>query len=152
VPEVECPDIKVLYVWRAEVLTTWGILLLIVLIPAIVAVTAGAPAWSLLFVLFPLIGAAISIGFLKRRWERWTFEITPHTLEMSHGIWIRQRRIVSRNRIQHVDFESGPVGRKLDLVHVVVHTAGAKVGTIPGIKSERAERLREELMTGPKAL
>lgn len=151
--EIERPDIKVLFVWRAEVLISWGVLFLIVLAAAIIAILAGgAPAWILVFAALPVLGAAIAVRLLKLRWERWTFQLTQHTLEMSHGWLVRHKRIVSRNRIQHVDFDSGPIGRKFDLVHVVVHTAGATVGTIPGIRSERAERLRLELMSGPKSL
>jgi len=151
--EIERPDEKVLFVWRAEVLTSWGILTAVVLGCAVLSVTgAGAPAWFYTFAGFPLGCGVLALFLLKLRWERWTFQITPHTLEMSHGWLIRHRRIVSLNRIQHVDFESGPIGRRFDLVHIVVHTAGARVGTIPGIRSERAERLRTELMSGPKSL
>jgi membrane protein YdbS with pleckstrin-like domain len=151
--ERERPDIKVLYVWRAEVATTWGILFGIALIIAICAVTlAGSPKWIIALAAIPLAWGVISLFFLKIRWERWTFELTPFTLEMSHGWIYQRRRVVSRNRIQHVDFASGPVGRKFDLVHVVVHTAGAVVGTIPGIPSKRADLLRDELMSGPKTL
>ncbi|AIE87859.1 PH domain-containing protein [Fimbriimonas ginsengisoli] len=151
--EIERPDEKVLYVWRAEVFIGWGLLLLICLAALSVGVFAGhAPAWILGLAAIPLGFGTLALFLLKRRWERWTFQLTPHTLEMSHGWLVRHRRIVSRNRIQHVDFESGPIGRKFDLVHVVVHTAGTTVGTIPGVRSERAERLRTELMSGPKAL
>ena len=151
--EIEQPDLNVLYVWRAEVLFAWGIMVLIAIgCLASFVFGLGAPFWIFGFALIPVAFAATSLCLLKLRWERWTFQITPQTLEMSHGWLVRHRRIVSRSRIQHVDFASGPIGRKFDLVHVVVHTAGATVGTIPGIKSERAERLRNELMSGPKAL
>jgi hypothetical protein len=151
--EIEQPDANVLYIWRVEVLTSWGIVFLIVLgATASLVFGAGAPFWVIGFSAIPLGFAVSSLFLLKLRWERWTFQLTPHTLEMSHGWFIRHRRVVSRNRIQHVDFNSGPIGRKFDLVHVIVHTAGSTVGTIPGVKSERAERLRTELMSGPKAL
>ena len=151
--EIERPDEKVLFVWRAEVLTGWGILFVIVLGITIMAVKQlAAPMWTFVFPAVPLGFAILALLLLRLRWDRWTFQLTPFTLEMSHGILVRHRRVVSRNRIQHVDFESGPIGRRFDLVHVVVHTAGTTVGTIPGIKSERAEQLRVELMAGPKAL
>jgi len=149
--EIERPDPNVLFIWRAEVLTSWGIIFALVLVPLLLAVlTHNAAAWTLALAAVPVVFAACALFLLKLRWERWTFQLTPYTLEMSHGWWIRKRRIVSLSRIQHVDFESGPIGRRFDLVHVVVHTAGANVGTIPGIRSERAERLRTELMSGPK--
>jgi len=151
--EVERPDKNVLVVWRAEVLMTWGIMFLIVLGMCFFFVkVADAPWWLLAGAVVPLGFAGLGLVLLKLRWQMSTFQVNPTNLEMSHGWWLRHRRIVSRNRIQHVDFESGPIGRKFDLVHVVVHTAGARVGTIPGIKSARAEQLREELMSGPKLL
>jgi len=151
--EIERPDEKVLFVWRAEVLISWGIMLLVTLVVAIIAIVASGVSWLWLGVcVLPVLFAISSLILARQRWKRWTFQITPHTLAMSHGIWVRHRRVVSRNRIQHVDFNSGPVGRKFDLVHVIVHTAGATVGTIPGVRTERAERLREELMSGPKSL
>lgn len=151
--EIERPDHNVLYVWRAEVLIGWGIVSLLVLGVLAFAVFEGnLPRWELGFCAVPILFGAWGMILTKIRWERWTFQLTPYTLEMSHGWLVRHTRIVSRNRIQHVDFESGPIGRKFDLVHVVVHTAGANVGTIPGVRSERAERLRDELMSGPKAL
>jgi len=151
--EIEQPDAKVLVVWRAEVLIGWGIVFLILLAVALLAIfQADAPDWALAFAAIPVGFAAFAMFLAKLRWQRWTFQLTPHTLEMSHGWLVRHRRVVSRNRIQHVDFSSGPIGRRFDLVHVVVHTAGATVGTIPGVRTERAERLRVELMSGPKAL
>jgi len=151
--EIERPDRNVLYVWRAEVMITWGILLLILLGVTIAAfLTLDTPVWIFADLAIPIAFAGLALLLLKLRWERWTFQLTAHTLEMSHGWFVRHRRIVARNRIQHVDFNSGPIGRKFDLVHVVVHTAGATVGTIPGIRSARAEQLRAELMSGPKAL
>ncbi len=151
--EIERPDSNVLYIWRAEVLTSWGIFFGLALGAAILMVFAAhAPIWTFGLAVIPLALGVFNLYLLRLRWQLWTFQLTPHTLEMSHGWWIRHRRIVSRNRIQHVDFESGPIGRRFDLVHVIVHTAGATVGTIPGIKTERAERLRTELMTGPKEI
>jgi len=151
--EPEKPDANVLYVWRAEALITWGIFLAVVIgIGIFFMYVASAPAWVLAFGALPIGFALLNLAFLKLRWERWTFQLTPFTLEMTHGWLVRHKRVVSRTRIQHVDFQSGPIGRKFDLVHVIVHTAGATVGTIPGVKSARAEQLREELMSGPKVL
>jgi membrane protein YdbS with pleckstrin-like domain len=151
--DIERPDANVLNVWRAEVIVFWGVVFVIGIVLTIPMVTnLGAPKWFFALTAIPLGFGVLAMSLLKLRWERWTFQLTPNTLEMSHGWLVRHRRIVSRNRIQHVDFESGPIGRRFDLVHVVVHTAGARVGTIPGIRTERADRLRTELMEGPKVL
>jgi uncharacterized protein len=143
----EKPDIKVLNVWRISNLLGYGAFLgLLLLITAVMAVFGRAPVALLLLNLVPLGLWAISEVSLRRQWENWTFRITPETLEMSHGwIW-KQRRVVARDRIQHVDINSGPFDRRFGLVQVVVHTAGTSVGFIPGLLPERAEALRDELM------
>jgi membrane protein YdbS with pleckstrin-like domain len=151
--EIEHPDEKVLFVWRASVFIAWGVFAAIVAgLCVFIVIQADAPVWIIGFGLIPVLCGLVEVSLLKLRWQNWTFKLTEHTLEMSHGWLVKHRRIVSRNRIQHVDFSSGPVGRKFDLVHVAVHTAGTTVGTIPGVRSERAERLRSELMSGPKTL
>ena len=151
--QIERPDHNVLYIWRAEVLTVWGICFVAILGCSIFAlIKLDAPYWILAGPVIPAVIGAFNLFLLKVRWERWTYLLTPSSLEMSHGWLVRHKRIVSRNRIQHVDFNSGPIGRKFDLVHVVVHTAGATVGTIPGVRTERAEQLRTELMSGTKTL
>lgn len=151
--EIERPDEKVLFVWRASALIGWGVMATIAFGCSIFAVlVADASPWVAVSAAVPILIGMFEIAMLKIRWQNWTFKLTPHTLEMSHGWFVKHRRVVSRNRIQHVDFSSGPVGRKFDLVHVVVHTAGTTVGTIPGVRNDRAERLRVELMSGPKSL
>ena len=59
--EIERPDEKVLYVWRAEVLASWGILFAIALTVTILAITvAGAAAWVLAFAAIPLVFGALA--------------------------------------------------------------------------------------------
>jgi membrane protein YdbS with pleckstrin-like domain len=50
-------------------------------------------------------------------------------------------------RVQHVDTQRGPVERLAGLASVVVYTAGSRGAdvTIPGLRPERAEQLREQL-------
>jgi membrane protein YdbS with pleckstrin-like domain len=151
--EIERPDEKVLRVWWVSSLLSWGVFGLIVLgVLSLFVWRAHASVWLLGWALLPLGCWAVSTTLLRRQWERWTFRVSPDALEMSHGLLFRQQRIVARDRIQHVDFNSGPFDRKFGLVQVVVHTAGATVGMIPGVATERAQRLREELMSGPKAV
>lgn len=106
------------------------------------------PAWYIAFAILPLGLWFFSGLILKRQWENWTFQVTTEALDMSHGwIW-KNRRIVARDRIQHVDINSGPVDRRFGLVQVVVYTAGTTVGMIPGLRPERANALRDQLMAG----
>jgi membrane protein YdbS with pleckstrin-like domain len=141
----ERPDRMVLIVWRWMSALRYLVLELVVLAVVMVAWTQGA---SVRVFLVPVLVAglyAFSVISLRWEWESWTYRIAPETLEMNHGWLFRRSRTVARDRIQHLDVTSGPFDRKFGIVHVVVHTAGATVGTIPGLSPERAERLRVEL-------
>ena len=149
-PVAERPDEKVLLVWRLSNAVSYAILLFIV---AVVAVGSWFAVhypwyWMVLAIVSVITLWAISASFLRKQWENWSFLVTPESLEMSHGwIW-RHKRVVARDRIQHVDINSGPFDRKFGLVQVVVHTAGTNVGMIPGLDPSRADRLRDQLMEG----
>jgi membrane protein YdbS with pleckstrin-like domain len=148
--EGERPDEKVLLVWRLSNAVSYAVLLFIV-----AAVTTGfwivfRYPWYWLILSIATVAAmwAATALVLRKQWENWSFRVTPEALEMSHGwIW-RHRRVVARDRIQHVDINSGPFDRRFGLVQVVVHTAGATVGMIPGLNPERADHLRHQLMDG----
>jgi membrane protein YdbS with pleckstrin-like domain len=55
---------------------------------------------------------------------------------------------VARDRIQHIDINSGPMDRRFGLVQVVIHTAGmiGSVAAIPGLTPSEAEFLRQQLL------
>lgn len=143
--DVERPDRTVLVVgyWKAAI--GYAIFALVVAVVLAVAILQGASArW--LFIFIPIVALYLFVVVnLRLEWEAWTFQLTDETLEMNHGWLFRRSRTVARDRIQHLDFTSGPLDRRFGIVHVVVHTAGATVGTIPGLSPERADRLREQL-------
>lgn len=135
----------VLVVWRWSAAISYAIFALIVAVLVGVAVAHGAnPRWLLLILAVLALYGFVTVT-LRLEWESWTFRLTEETLEMSHGWLFRKSRTVARDRIQHLDVTSGPFDRRFGIVHVVVHTAGATVGTIPGLSPERADRLREQL-------
>lgn len=146
---IEKPDPKVLMVWRWSNALGYSIFSIIaMLVLGLLVVFAKYPSWYLGLCLIPIALWFFSGLVLKRQWENWTFQVTTEALDMSHGwIW-KNRRIVARDRIQHVDINSGPVDRRFGLVQVVVYTAGATVGMIPGLRPERANALRDQLMAG----
>lgn len=144
----ERPDEKVLLVWRLSNLVGYAVFTGIVLI-VLAGVSYATKNWSYLLLLaFPITLWILSAIVLRKQWENWTFRVDRESLEMSHGwIW-KNRRVVARDRIQHIDINSGPFDRRFGLVQVVVHTAGASVGMIPGLRPERAKELRDELLAG----
>jgi membrane protein YdbS with pleckstrin-like domain len=61
-------------------------------------------------------------------------------------VW-RSRSLIPRVRVQHVDTRTSPLQRWQGLSSLVVYTAGTRGADaeIPGLATEEAERLREEL-------
>lgn len=107
------------------------------------------------FLPFPWIGpvaalllGAYTITMAGRQYENWRYTIRPHDVILSHGVLWKTQRCVSRGRIQHVDINSGPLDRRFGLVQVSLYAAGAlgAVGSIPGLRPEEAEALREALL------
>jgi membrane protein YdbS with pleckstrin-like domain len=96
--------------------------------------------WIVIFVL--------AISRVKKQWQNWTYEVREHDVILSWGVYWRTRRHVARDRIQHLDINSGPLDRRFGLVQVGVHTAGAAgtVGVIPGLTPEEAEDLRDMIL------
>jgi uncharacterized protein len=145
----ERPDRKVLTIWLLSSTLSYTIFALLLLVPlGILAFLGRIENRLLLLVLGPVALWAITVMTLRKQWENWGFRVTAEALEIRHGWLWRQRRVVARDRIQHVDINSGPLDRKFGLVQVVVHTAGTEVGMIPGLSPARAEGLRDELMQG----
>lgn len=61
------------------------------------------------------------------------------------GWFIRRKKVVLLNRIQHVSIQSGPIERKFGLSSISIFTAGASQAdfTIKGIKEETARNIKE---------
>ncbi len=146
----ERPDERVLLVWRLSNLVGYGSILGVSALGGLIwfLVTKKLPIWFVLGLIILVVLWGFSSLVVRKQWENWTFRITPESLEMSHGwIW-KHRRVVARDRIQHIDINSGPFDRRFGLVQVIIHTAGTSVGMIPGLRPERAERMRNQLMAG----
>lgn len=84
----------------------------------------------------------------RKRFEMWSYQLREFDLVMTHGVYMRTRRCVARERVQHVDISSGPIDRHFGLVHISIHVAGGAsgVGSIPGLTPEKAEALRVALL------
>lgn len=85
---------------------------------------------------------------VARQWKSWTYELRDVDLVLTWGVLWQTRRVVARDRIQHLDINSGPIDRRFGLVQVVVYVAGGAVGSIPGLEPQEAETLRSALLAG----
>ena len=81
------------------------------------------------------------------RYRVWGFDVEDDGLYLERGVITRVVTSVPFVRVQHVDTQRGPVERMVGLASVVVYTAGSRGAdvTIPGLRPERAEQLREQL-------
>lgn len=137
-------------VWQISALFSTLVMALILGVPEFFLTRSDV--WPFVF---PWIGPtfAILIGILSfvfagRQWQAWSYQLREHDLMLSYGVIWKTRRSVARDRIQHVDINSGPLDRRFGLVQVSLYAAGAmgSVGSIPGLKPEEAEHLREALI------
>lgn len=77
-----------------------------------------------------------------------SYRLNTQCIEIRKGILWRKVLNVPRNRLQHIDVNSGPIERKYGLAHLIIHTAGtisASV-TLEGLDQETAIQIRDYLV------
>jgi hypothetical protein len=123
-----------------------------VLISAVVGTAVGlapteeyieAPVGVLIFV-----GLLVILGLYQfLRYRNWGFEVQEDAVYIEHGVLVRVKKVVPFVRIQHIDSRRGPVERATGLATLVIYTAGSRGAdvSIPGLKPDRADELREKL-------
>lgn len=131
--------------------------LLWVVIMAVIAGLVSAPAWiegAALWV--KVLVAAVPLGIAAGAWvlEGAAFrhrglQLREHDVSSRQGLIGRRTTTAPFVRVQHVTVERGPLDRLFGVANVVVYTAGAGSADveIPGLDPERAERLREALIS-----
>ncbi len=149
------PAIRKVWLFSAFMsVLTIGAMMLVVVIPLVISMRRfpERAIWSTLgigFMLIIWIGIVIyTMARIKAQWKNWTYEVREHDVVLSWGVLWRTRRHVARDRIQHLDINSGPLDRRFGLVQVGVFTAGAHgtVGVIPGLTNAEAEDLRDMIL------
>lgn len=95
-----------------------------------------------------LVFGGLGTFFVTRQYELWRYQLREHDLLIKHGLIWRSERHIARDRVQHIDINSGPIDRKLGLVQLVIYAAGmaGSVGLIPGLRPTEAEWLKEQLL------
>ena len=80
-------------------------------------------------------------------YEHFGYSVREHDLFVQRGVLFRRRSSIPHNRIQHVDTRQGPLERAFGLSRVAVFTASgvSADGSIPGLTTEIAEGIRDEL-------
>lgn len=140
-------------------------------VPYRAANTAGRLAWILLIVgvsstqagFGPAAGAAIVVVGLGAAlayecvyYRRFTYEVTPDTIDICSGVVSRRTREIPIGRIQNVDISRNAVSRALSIAEVRLETAGGSgaEAQLRYVGEAEARRLQSEisrLKRGPDA-
>lgn len=117
-----------------------------------VGAAAGGVLGAMVSPWFYLVSAAFAVLTL---WELWLFprqvRAMGYALSDDHLLWrkgimFRRITVVPYGRMQFVDTSQGPLGRRLGIAEVKLHTAAASTdATINGLPVGEAERLRRLL-------
>ena len=114
--------------------------------------------------LLPVIIFALYIVFCyiwaKLTYRFWAYEITEDTYKMEQGVIWKRYVSIPYERIQNIDIHRGVIARLLGLSELRIQTAGfggaqgrwgaSTEGKLPGIEREKAEQLREQLISRVK--
>jgi membrane protein YdbS with pleckstrin-like domain len=109
----------------------------------------------------PVLGAAgpagiavaglILVGLLAdllagRRVRAWSYAERADDLLVRRGVMFRRMSVIPYGRMQYVEVTAGPFERAFGLATVQMHTAAAASDArIPGLPSDEAGRLRDQL-------
>ena len=142
-------DPKAVMLWRMQRL----IRLLVVTIPMLIAVGIAAASVvrsELVIVLvFTLIAVngVLAISWPALEYGAFRYAVRDDDLLVQSGVLFKRWSSIPHNRIQHVDTRQGPMERIFGLSRLLVFTAAGMSadGSIPGLRTAEAERLRDLL-------
>ena len=83
-----------------------------------------------------------------RSWRFTAWRLDALGLRVRRGRWFQSETLVPRSRVQHLDFERGPIERRYGLATLVIHTAGTRMHALrqAGFLEADALALREALI------
>ena len=142
-------DPKVTWLWRAQglvrLLVFWGPIAGAAGFGA--STLGGAAVGGVVTGALVLFFLALALVWPSLQYEYYTYDIREHDLLVQRGVLFRRRSSIPHDRLQHVDTRQGPIERIFGLSRVAVFTAAGMSadGSIPGLLTERAEAIRDEL-------
>ena len=143
-------DPRVIVVWRLT-----GLITAAVITAVIAALEYWVLArWGVSFItpglpsgLVALLILSLSFTWPPLHYRFWRWDVRTDRVLIQKGVIWRSRSVIPRVRVQHVDTRTSPMQRWFGLSSLIIYTAGTRGADaeIPGLASEEAEALREEL-------
>jgi len=142
-------DPNTVMLWRMQRLAR----LFVVTIPMLIAlgIAAATTVRAEIAVVVVLTIVAMNIVFTlfwpALEYNAFRYLVRDNDLLVQHGVLFRRWTSVPHSRIQHVDTRQGPMERLFGLSRLMIFTAAGSLAdaSIPGLRTEVAEQLRDEL-------
>jgi len=127
--------------------------LVLVGIPTLIALGIGSATIlrgelvAVLVITLIAINVVFSLFWPALEYNAFRYMVRDNDLLVQSGVMFRRWSSIPHNRIQHVDTRQGPLERVFGLSRLLVFTAAGMSadGSIPGLRTEEAERLRDVL-------
>jgi len=142
-------DPSTVMMWRMQRF----IRMLVVGIPMMIAIGIAASTMMRTELVVVAVMTLIAMNFVfslfwpSFEYNAFRYMVREDDLLVQSGVIFRRWSSIPHNRIQHVDTRQGPVERIFGLSRLLVFTAAGMSadGSIPGLATEDAERLRDQL-------
>lgn len=117
-------------------------------VAAVSAITWVSGAWwGYALTAVVVVVTVVVVGFVPRRVRATGYQLRDDDLLVRRGILFLRFVAVPYGRMQLIDVNRGPVVRALGLSDLKFVTAAASSAvTIPGVRADEAERLRDRLV------
>lgn len=142
-------DLRVKWLWRAQSMLRVMLFWLPVSSAAAYGLASVAGEGAAAVVGLTMLGLASLLAMLwpALRYQHFKYSVREHDLLVERGVLVRRKSSIPHNRIQHVDTRQGPIERLFGLSSLAVYTASGMSadGSIPGLASDQAEAIRDEL-------
>ncbi len=144
---------EVIALWRLNGGIEWAILLsmtFVIITVGSIVLSLGLWFWALLaaWVLALVVAVVQTIWYPPLAYRHSAYRITDCIIEVRHGVWFRESRLIPLSRLQHIDLRQGLFERSYGLATLVFHTAGMHESStpLPGLAADRAAALRDQLI------
>jgi uncharacterized protein len=118
----------------------------LLLIAAVSSLAAGSSSAALSSAVCLIIAGAFADAVAGRRVRAWGYAERAEDLLVRRGVMFRRMSVIPYGRMQYVEVTAGPFERAFGLATVQMHTAAAASDArIPGLASQEAARLRDQL-------